>query len=374
MSGDPRDQVTVAAPPTAASPPATPATTRPGGERAAAEALAALPEVDAGAYQLGDEIGRGGMGRVVAAVDRRHRRAVALKLLGADAGPSLQARFVREALLSARLEHPGIVPVHEVGRLDGQPFIAMRRIAGRNLAEVIAATGSVDDRIALLPEALTAIEAVAHAHGQGILHRDLKPANVIIGDLGDTVVIDWGLAKDLEAPWADDDDAPADGSPELSRAGTVMGTPGYMAPEQARGDPADFRSDVYALGAMLHHLLAGASPSSRPALPAELPDDLAAVVARAMAADPGDRYASAADLAADLERWIDGRVVNAHAYSTTDLLRRWLRRHRTALAAAALLLLLVSAAAAFAVRRIAAERDAADAEAATADRARADAD
>ncbi|HTM19536.1 MAG TPA: hypothetical protein VL172_03480, partial [Kofleriaceae bacterium] len=182
------------------------------------------------------------------------------------------------------------------------------------------------------------------------------------------------LAKDLEAPWADDDDASAGGSPELSRAGTVMGTPGYMAPEQARGEPADFRSDVYALGAMLHHLLAGASPSSRPALPAELPDDLAAVVARAMAADPHDRYPTAADLAADLERWIDGRLVSAHAYSTTDLLRRWLRRHRAALAAAALLLLLVSAAAAFAVRRIAAERDAADAEAATADRARADAD
>src|SRR5262249_4400098 len=193
-------------------------------------------------------------------------------------------------------------------------------------------------------------------HSRRVLHRDLKPSNVIVGEFGETVVIDWGLAKDLGA--SDADPVAAGGwssGPDATRAGAVLGTPAYMAPEQARGEEADERSDVYALAALLYRLAAGSAPlagdsasevleravSARPHRVAErepgVPPDLAAIVDKAMAPERGDRYANASQLVADLKRFQTGQLVAAHRYSRRELLSRWLRRHRTAVGVAAVL-------------------------------------
>src|SRR5262249_26943413 len=156
-------------------------------------------------------------------------------------------RFVREALITARLQHPSIVPVYEAGRWpDRAPFYAMKLVAGRPMSDVLARAATLDDRLALLPAVLAVCDAMAYAHGERIIHRDLKPHNVLVGAHGETVVIDWGLAKDLTA---DDRDAPAIGPYRAAAAdqtadGALLGTPGYMAPEQALGQDADERADV----------------------------------------------------------------------------------------------------------------------------------
>jgi len=228
-----------------------------------------LPIVDPVHYAVAGEHARGGLGRILRARDRRLGRPVALKeLLVDDHGAA--TRFVREAMLTARLQHPSIVPVHEAGRWpDGKPFYAMKLVAGRSLADVIRAARTFDERLALLPIAIAVCEAVAYAHSQRIIHRDLKPANVLVGEYGETVVVDWGLAKDLSHA-SQSPDLPSDASsledsadvgPDgATVAGAVIGTPAYMAPEQAAGQPADERSDVYALGALLYAMLAGAPP------------------------------------------------------------------------------------------------------------------
>src|SRR5262245_14684939 len=241
--------------------------------------LSPLPIVSAAHYRPEREIARGGMGRIVAAEDQRLGRAVALKEL-IDTGAEQRGRFQREALITARLQHPGIVPVYEAGRWpSGDPFFAMKLVSGRPLDRVIADARTLEDRLALLPRIAAATDAIAYAHSQRVIHRDLKPANVLIGEFGETVVIDWGLAKSL-----DDVDAPESLRPAaravqtaparsagatrpgdhtastLTVVGSVMGTPAYMAPEQARGEPVDQRADVFALGAMLYQLLAGVPP------------------------------------------------------------------------------------------------------------------
>jgi serine/threonine protein kinase len=152
-----------------------------------------------------------------------------------------EIRFLREALITARLEHPGIVPVYEAGRWpDGTPFYAMKLVAGRSLRELIAECTTVDDRIGLLHHVIAVADAIAYAHGRNVIHRDLKPANVIAGAFGETIVIDWGLAKDLAVA----DDPIADGpsrsdDPDLTTTGSVLGTPAYMPPEQERGEHVD---------------------------------------------------------------------------------------------------------------------------------------
>ena len=262
-------------------------------------------------YRVEGEFARGGMGRVLLARDRRLGRTVALKELHADAGPGAAGRFVREALVTARLQHPAIVPVYEAGRWpDGRPFYAMKLVEGRSL-DGAAARRRLDlaGRLALLPHLIAVAEAVAYAHGQRVVHRDLKPANVLVGPFGETVVVDWGLARELgsgrgrssaRSPAA----APAAAGAGQTVTGTVLGTPHYMPPEQARGLPVDERADVYALGAMLYFLLAGAPPhagrTAEEALAAaaggrvepverrepEAPADLVAIVRKAMARRP----------------------------------------------------------------------------------------
>ena len=264
--------------------------------------LESLRIVGEGEYRLLEEIDRGAMGKVVRAEDCRHRREVAIKLLLGDR-PGARARFLREAQIAARLSHPSIVPVHEIGRLPGgQPFIAMVRVEGRRLDEAVAAAASTAERLALLPCVLAAIDALAYAHAAGVIHRDLKPQNILLGAYGETIVVDWGLAKLAAQPDLDEDDDPATVGNPLTVAGATVGTPAYMPPEQAEGRPADRRSDVYSLGAVLYHVCAGAPPyrgptdevlaavRAGPPPPAEraarIPPELASLVGKAMARRP----------------------------------------------------------------------------------------
>ncbi len=344
---------------------------------------APLPGVDPARYAIHGELAHGGIGRILRARDLHLGRPVAIKEMLAPSRDA-EARFVAEALVTARLQHPSIVPVYEAGRWPGgDPFYAMKLVSGRSLADVIAEKKTLEERLALLPHVLAVAEAIAYAHTERIIHRDLKPANVLVGAFGETVVIDWGLAKDL-APGAGPDatgtpspeEAPADGG--LTRVGAVIGTPVYMPPEQAAGQPVDERADVYALGAILYHLLAGSRPYEAPSSEAVLqqvvegppeplsqrqkgiPPDLLTIVAKAMARNPAGRYATARELAEDLRRFQTGQIVGAHQYSWMELLRRFAHRYRAALAVTGVALVLLALGGAVSVRHILAERDVAE--------------
>ncbi|MGE0870415.1 MAG: protein kinase [Kofleriaceae bacterium] len=308
-----------------------------------------------GRYTLRAEVARGGMGRIWSANDARLSRRVAIKEL-LEPSAAQQARFERELSLTSRLEHPSIVSLYDGGTWpDGTPFYVMKLVTGESLDQVIARTTSATERLALLPRGIAVCEAIAYAHAQRIIHRDLKPANVVLGEYGETVVIDWGLAKDLDAAGPELPDAVyvAGGSVSGTVGGQVLGTPAYMPPEQALGDEVDERADVYALGAMLDHLLSG-TPAyrgtsiddvlatvirepPRPLATREpaVPSDLVAIVEKAMARRPEHRYANAGELAADLKRFHSGQLVGAHRYTGSQLLWRWLRRHRGVVVVAA---------------------------------------
>ncbi len=348
-----------------------------------------LPIRDPDRYLRGDEIARGGVGRIVSAVDRELDRRIAIKELLRES-PTLARRFEREVRLTARLHHPAIIGVIEAGRWpDGAPFYVMKHVQGRPLDRIIEDAPTLAERLALLPHVISVAEAVAYAHDQRVIHRDLKPANVLCGAFGETVVIDWGLAKHLEE--ADEYHAPAAARPEptgeeaarrasassdLTTLGQAIGTPSYMPPEQARGETVDARSDVYALGAMLYHLLTGRMPYASAASAAEVlnavlsgpppaieqlvsgaPPDLIAVVGKAMARDPDSRYATATELAADLERFQTGQLVGAHHYSSWQRIARWASRHRGAVTVAAIAAIALAAVGGFSVQRIRDQRD-----------------
>jgi tetratricopeptide (TPR) repeat protein len=358
-----------------------------GSAAAAAADARAAPSIR---YQLGAEIARGGMGTVHAARDRLLGRDVAVKLMGRrggdpepedDAGRSptwsaeIARRFAREVALTARLQHPSIVPIYDSGRLaDGTPFYAMRMVAGETLEAAAAAADDLPDRLALVPAVLAAAEAIAYAHSQGIVHRDLKPHNVLVGRFGETVVLDWGLAKDVRAGETDSSTGKRPPSPlgpagETTTVGSVLGTLAYMPPERLDGAGGDERADVYGLGAILYRVLAGDMPRRRASDEPEpldrrqpgIPRELLAIVARAMAIDPAGRYASAAELVDDLRRFLNGQLVAAHDYSRADLVRRWMRRHRAAAAAAGLALVAIALVTALSFRRVVDQREAAEA-------------
>ena len=293
--------------------------------------LSSLPAEAPGRYAPdARELGRGGMGRVLEVRDVALDRAVAIKELLPEASGA-PARFLREARLTAQLEHPGVVPVYELGqRPDGAPYYAMRKVQGRTLADALAAGATLDDRLALLPHLLDAAWTVAYSHGKGILHRDLKPENVMVGPFGETLVLDWGLARRQGVPEAEARGAPAspDASPALSQDGQSVGTPSYMSPEQACGELAtlDARTDVWSLGVMLYELLAGrvpfvgdnlaqvlhrvvtAAPPPLARLEPRVPRALVRVAERALQKDPSARYPSALELARDLEAATRARV------------------------------------------------------------------
>ena len=220
------------------------------------------------AFEPRGEVARGGMGVVLRAFDPELAREVALKVLREDlsASPTAARRFLAEARISGQLQHPGIVAVYELGRmLDGRPYFAMKLVRGHTLAALLdSKTGRTEKRAELLGVFLAISQAIAYAHSRGVIHRDLKPANVMVGDFGEVQVFDWGLAKLLTERHEQDGDPvrTGDEDPLRSIAGTVAGTPAYMAPEQARGELAalDERCDVFALGGILCHVLTGEPP------------------------------------------------------------------------------------------------------------------
>jgi hypothetical protein len=312
--------------------------------------LLALPMVDPIVFSARSELASGGMGRITRAFDRRLGREVAVKeVLDHD----LRARFEREVRITARLQHPAIVPIYEAGAFpDGTSFYAMRLVSGRTLQEAVTAATTLPERLALLPHVRAVTDAVAYAHARGVIHRDLKPGNVLVGDFGETVVIDWGLAKESA-----EDDGPARGAPslapELTLHGTVIGTPCFMSPEQAAGEPAGATDDVYALGAILYTVLAGVPPyldvkgrdstavvaatidgppTSIDELASEAPADLRAIVTRAMSRSPSARFPTAKEMADELARFETGQLLRSRSYTVRELVVRWLRRHRRAAA------------------------------------------
>jgi serine/threonine-protein kinase len=322
-------------------------------------------------------LGRGGLGEVYVAFDEELRREVALKVIhglgAADAGN--RTRFLVEAELTGRLEHPGVVPVYGLGWDDaGQPFYAMRLIRGESLKEAVARFHAADQlprdpaerELALrglLKRFVDVCNAVAYAHSRGVLHRDLKPQNIMLGPYGETLVVDWGLARaaghSRGMPGTPDEPLrPEAGGNDPTLPGSQLGTPQYMSPEQAAGRPELHgpASDVYSLGATLYHLLTGHAPFENadvvttleqvrsgefPAprsVNGRVPAALDAVCRKAMALEPQDRYASARALADEIEHWLADEPVCAFREPVHARLARWARRHKPAVVGAAALL------------------------------------
>jgi serine/threonine protein kinase len=302
-----------------------------------------------GNYQILQKIGRGGMGIIYRAQQINPRRIVALKRILSFHVDSREAlvRFEREIRAAAGLEHPNILPIYEVGETeDGRPFFSMKFAAGGNLSD--AAQSLRRDPRRMVRIMVNVSLAVQHAHLKGVLHRDLKPANILLDDRGEPMVSDFGLAK-----WLDT-------ASDLTRTLTSFGTPGYIAPEQARGSAKNVTAaaDIYGLGAILFYLLTGRPPflgknvlavirqaSDRPApklrtIVPELDANLEAICAKSLEREPQARYASAGDLAEDLERWLAGHPVLARPISPPVRLWLWSRRNPVVAGMAALLLML----------------------------------
>jgi serine/threonine-protein kinase len=278
-------------------------------------------------YQLGALLGRGGMGEVIAAHDQRIGREVAYKRMrNAGAGGDALSRFLREARIQARLDHPAIVPVHEMGTdADGRPFFTMKRLAGKTLADRLQDPSA--PRQPLLRAFAEVCLAVELAHSKGIVHRDLKPSNIMLGDFGEVYVLDWGIARVLtqraRRPTGADAAGDLDSIGEATSGGTLLGTLGYMAPEQVRGEEVDGKADVYALGSILFEMLAAEPlhPRGHAAVASTLamerarpveraPDrgiapELDALCAEMLEADPGSRPTARA-VAERVQRYLDG--------------------------------------------------------------------
>ena len=303
--------------------------------------LARKPEFSATRYRVLDELGSGGMGTVYLAADTELNRRVAIKVLNTpETSDDLCRRMVREAQIIAGLEHPGIVPVHDVGVVaDGRVFYAMKYVRGSRLDEFAAQTDSFGER---LRKFQAVCDAVAFAHAHGVIHRDLKPQNVMIGSFGEVLVLDWGVAKILRRR----EPAPSVNSslqvsleadtlikdPDDTKHGTVIGTRNYMSPEQARGeiDRLDERADVYSLGAVLYFLLTDKPPgTARPrTLNPKVSKAAEAICLKAMSSEMSERYETAAELANDVACLLDAQPVSAYRESMIEKVGRWAGKNR----------------------------------------------
>jgi len=406
--------------------------------------------VDKQRYKITGEFARGGMGRILLAFDRATGREVAIKeLIGSShtadpipgggkleaTGPTIAGagamtsgaadssltaspppdeitveRFLREAKITSRLEHPNIVPVYEIAqRKDGVWYYSMKFVRGVTLGKKlrdIARNGQLDERakrearLKLIGPFIDVCHAIAYASTKGVIHRDLKPENIMLGEFGETVVLDWGLARiegeDLAAATRllstkglrtrgaksqpNSLDTPGRSSSRLTLDGSVIGTPSYMPPEQAQGEleQVDHLSDVYSLGAILYEILAGTrayggqdafdildavlagAPPALASVSPDAPPELVAVVERAMARDKPSRFASAEALAKELEAWRDGRTVASYKYSTGEQVRRIVKRHRAVFATLTAALLVLVVGGVFALWSINAEKNEAE--------------
>jgi serine/threonine-protein kinase len=311
--------------------------------------VADWPDLGATKYEILGRIGRGGMATVYRARDRELDREVAIKVPhDAAPSPAESARLLQEARILACLEHPGIVPVHDVGTLpDGRVYYVMKRVQGARLDEHVRTTPSLAERLRLF---LRIGEPVGFAHAHGVIHRDLKPENVMVGPFGEVLVMDWGVARIRGA-------AAIPGSPTATSAlraadtspGTVLGTPGYMAPEQAVGDLdlIDARTDVYALGGLLYFLLTDRPPNTiaadAPSTGAaggrrsprqwvrSIPRPLEAICLKALADAPESRYASVEQLSADIARFLERLPVTAYAEGVLERTIRVAAKYQAAI-------------------------------------------
>ena len=349
-------------------------------------------------------LAEGGLGKVYVAQDDELQRAVVMKTLKEAEGENSEARyrFVQEAQVNSQLEHPNIVPIYQAGRgADGQPYYTMKYVRGQEYRELIQdyhqhrREGNVDalELRRLLTLFISTCQAVSYAHNRGVVHRDLKPENVAVGEFGELMVLDWGLAKVLDEPDTETSHAAVTVADEIdlgqTMQGRIMGTPGYMAPEQASGesDAIEPRTDVYSLGAMLFEILTGEAPhallhnydpnqiqrwnrreshagtaadqesvsslasqhssgqhentmkllarviSDTVPAPSDIeptvPRALEAICQRAMRLKIEDRYTTASDVAHDVERWLADEPVTVYAGSWNERLGRWMRKHRT---------------------------------------------
>jgi serine/threonine protein kinase len=319
---------------------------------------------------------QGGLGEVLTARQMELDRTVALKRIRpGKLHAGTRRRFLREAAITARLQHPGIVPIYGLGRDDDGPFYTMPFIHGQTLQQAIegyhggdASGHDVGTRIlklrGLLQHFIAVCNTVAYAHDQGVVHRDLKPSNIMLGSYGETLVMDWGLAKSFAADGPEieaEEDAPSPSpSPgNLTATGAVLGTPQYMSPEQAQGRPAGPSSDIFSLGLILYAVLTGRPPydettlrGADPLKPVReaaivplrsrdptLARPLEAVCLKAVAAQPRDRYSSGRELARELENWLADEAVSAWREPLVRRAQRWARRNRTAVTGAAVAVL-----------------------------------
>jgi serine/threonine protein kinase len=280
-------------------------------------------------YQDLRELGRGGLGVVVSALDSRFGREVAIKRLLNPDEQKWVDRFETEALVTGRLEHSGIPAVYDKGEGEDGPYYVMRQVTGETLSEALDRCEGLNERLQLLPDLASVAQTLGFAHSRGVIHRDIKPDNIILGDHGQTFVLDWGIAKSVGVEFSESDSG--GGTVE----GSILGTPAYMSPEQAMGQVGriDFRTDVFALGTLLYHVLSGQQPYSGPSgmaivmragkadfeplskVAADAPLGLCQICEKAMALSPVDRYQSASEFAQALLDFSFEAVVNQRQVS-----------------------------------------------------------